>query len=432
MNASGPKRSVDPLQARFPCFEFPVGFPVFRSPASEPPGASVGFKPISLLRSPMEGAAVRERAAELPREPGVYQFLEHAPGTAENDVVIYVGKAVDLRDRVRSYADPRSDRISRMTDRASAIDFAVTDTETQALLLEANLIKRHQPRYNVRLKDDKSYPMVELTDHEFPRIEITRDPDAGATVFGPFTDKGHLEAVVHAVRSVYGIRQCPDGRFYGRDRPCLDYQIGLCSGSCGGKISREEYAKDVARVGNFFEGETGVLADPLREGMEEAAAEADFERAANLRDRLEAVEALHGSGGAAVDAREDPEDARTIDVLGASLEGDRATVARLHAENGKLIDRDQHTLSIPDVDAEDDTETAAAGSVADGGTPAAAENQPGDRLARVLGSFVQQYYADRTLPDRLLLSERLADPDIEAWLGNEGVSLSVPGACSRN
>jgi excinuclease ABC subunit C len=377
----------------------------------------------------MEGAAVRERAAELPREPGVYQFLEHAPGTAENDVVIYVGKAVDLRDRVRSYADPRSDRISRMTDRASAIDFAVTDTETQALLLEANLIKRHQPRYNVRLKDDKSYPMVELTDHEFPRIEITRDPDAGATVFGPFTDKGHLEAVVHAVRSVYGIRQCPDGRFYGRDRPCLDYQIGLCSGSCGGKISREEYAKDVARVGNFFEGETGVLADPLRKGMEEAAAEADFERAANLRDRLEAVKALHGSGGAAVDAREDPEDTRTIDVLGASLEGDRATVARLHAENGKLIDRDQHTLSIPDVDAEDDTETAAAaGSVADGGTPAAAENQPEDRLARVLGSFVQQYYADRTLPDRLLLSERLADPDVEAWLGNEGVSLSVPGA----
>ena len=377
----------------------------------------------------MEGAAVRKRAAELPREPGVYQFLEHAPGTAENDVVIYVGKAVDLRDRVRSYADPRSDRISRMLHRASAIDFAVTDTETQALLLEANLIKRHQPRYNVRLKDDKSYPMIELTGHEFPRIEITRDPDAGATVFGPFTDKGHLEEVVHAVRSVYGIRQCPDGRFYTRDRPCLDYQIGLCSGSCGEKISAEEYAEDVDRVAKFFEGETGVLADPLREGMEEAAAEADFERAANFRDRLEAVEALHGSGGAAVDAREDPEDARAIDVLGASLEGDRATVARLHAEAGKLIDRDRHTLSIPDADAEDDTEPAtAAGSVADGGTPAAAETQPGDRLARVLGSFVQQYYADRTLPDRLLLSERLADPDIEAWLENEGVSLSVPGA----
>ncbi|PSP72175.1 excinuclease ABC subunit C [Halobacteriales archaeon QS_3_64_16] len=387
----------------------------------------------------MEGAAVRERAAELPREPGVYQFLEHAPGTAEDDVVIYVGKAVDLRDRVRSYVDPRSDRISRMIHRASAIDFAVTDTETQALLLEANLIKRHQPRYNVRLKDDKSYPMVELTDHEFPRIEITRDPDAGATVFGPFTDKGHLEAVVHAVRSVYGIRQCPDGRFYNRDRPCLDYQIGLCSGSCGGEISAEEYAKDVAQVGRFFEGETGVLADPLREGMEEAAAEADFERAANFRDRLEAVEALHGSGGAAVDAREDPEDARAIDVLGASLEGDRATVARLHAEDGKLIDRDQHTLSIPDVEAADVTPEE---GVADGGAPVAAGStggdrsgndrseggRPEDRLARVLGSFVQQYYADRTLPDRLLLSERLADPDVEAWLEGEGVSVSVPGA----
>jgi excinuclease ABC subunit C len=395
----------------------------------------------------MEGADVRERAAELPREPGVYQFLERAAGTAADnasghgpragteDTVVYVGKAVDIRDRVRSYVDPRSNRIARMLGRASAIDFAVTDTETQALLLEANLIKRYQPRYNVRLKDDKSYPLVQLTDHEFPRIEITRDPDAGASAFGPFTSKGHLEQVVHAVRSVYGIRQCPDGRFYSRDRPCLDYQIGLCSGSCGGAISEEAYAADVAQVRKFFEGETGVLADPLREEMEEAAAAAEFERAANLRDQLEAVETLHGSGGAAIDAREG-EDAQVVEVLGASLEGDRATVARLHAEGGKLTDRDQHTLSIPGIDAADgeaedaaeaDTaETDPAGSVADGGTAVSADGQPEERLTRVLGAFVQQYYADRRLPDRLLLSERLDDPDITTWLGEEGVEVSVP------
>ena len=406
----------------------------------------------------MEGADVRERAAELPREPGGYQFVESPGATdvgidaddarsnAPDDTVIYVGKAVDIRDRARSYADPRSDRIARMTRRASAIDFAVTDTETQALLLEANLIKRHQPRYNVRLKDDKSYPLVQLTDHEFPRIEITRDPDAGATVFGPFTSKSHLEQVVHAVRTVYGIRQCPDGRFYSRDRPCLDYQIGLCSGSCGEKIGEAEYAEDVARVRKFFEGETGVLADPLRSEMEAAAADADFERAANCRDRLRAVEALHGAGGAAIDAAEE-EGARTVDVLGASLEGDRATVARLHAEDGKLVDRDQHTLSIPEIDdaidagtgigadagIDTDTDTngtdtnetnAPAGSVADGGESLVA----GDRLARVLGAFVKQYYADRALPDRLLLSERLDDPDVTAWLESEGVEVSVPGA----
>src|SRR6056297_584277 len=166
----------------------------------------------------MDAATVRERAGELPREPGVYQFLQE-------ETVLYVGKAVDLRARARSYADPRSDRIARMVERADAVDFAVTDTETQALLLEANLIKRYQPRYNVRLKDDKSYPLVQLTDHEFPRIEITRDPSpeararsdggagtsanpaaSGPRVFGPFTKKTRVETVVKALRETYGVR----------------------------------------------------------------------------------------------------------------------------------------------------------------------------------------------------------------------------------
>ncbi|HKL28062.1 MAG TPA: GIY-YIG nuclease family protein, partial [Natrialbaceae archaeon] len=134
----------------------------------------------------MDVEALRERAGDLPREPGVYQFLD-------GDRITYVGKAVDLRDRVRSYADPRSERVREMVARADGVDVAVTETETQALLLEANLIKRHQPRYNVRLKDDKSYPMVQLTDHDVPRIEITRDPSESATVFGPYTKKTRVE-----------------------------------------------------------------------------------------------------------------------------------------------------------------------------------------------------------------------------------------------
>ena len=139
----------------------------------------------------MDGGTLRERAGELPTEPGVYQFQA-------GDRVLYVGKAVDLRSRVRSYTDPRSDRIAQMVARAESLEVAVTDTETQALLLEANLIKRHQPRYNVRLKDDKSYPLVQFTDHEIPRIESTRDPNDAATVFGPFTDKGRIETVIKA------------------------------------------------------------------------------------------------------------------------------------------------------------------------------------------------------------------------------------------
>jgi excinuclease ABC subunit C len=339
----------------------------------------------------MDAAAVRVRAADLPASPGVYQF-EDADGT-----VLYVGKAVDLRDRVRSYADPRGERIRRMVERATRVDTAVTDTETQALLLEANLIKRHQPRYNVRLKDDKSYPLVQLTDHRFPRIEVTRDPDPDATVYGPYTEMGRVETVVKALRETYGLRGCSDHKFEGRDRPCLDHEMGLCTAPCTGEIDEPGYTADVASVRRFFEGETGVLADPLRDAMETAAADQEFERAAHLRDRLEAVEAFHGEGGEAVHSREE----RAADVLGVAVEGGDATVARLHSEDGKLVDRERHSLAAPEGE---------------------------DRVAAVLSAFIPQFYAERELPDALLLSERPDDPDVVDWLEREGVAVRVPGA----
>ena len=360
----------------------------------------------------MDGTAVRERAGDLPREPGVYQFL------SDDGTVLYVGKAVELRDRVRSYADPRSARIRRMVENSASVDYAMTDTETQALLLEANLIKRHQPRYNVRLKDDKSYPLVQLTDHEFPRIEVTRDPNDSATVYGPYTDKGRVDVVVKALRETYGVRGCSDHKFSGRERPCLDYDIGLCTAPCTGEIGREGYLADVESVTRFFEGETGVLADPLRRAMEEAADGENFERAANLRDRLEAVEAFHGGASAAVSGPEGPEGGeRTVDVLGVAVEGDRATVARLRSERGQLVDRKRHVMDAPDAD---------------------------EAVATVLAAFVPQYYAERELPDALLLPERPEggaevpsaggrnsgssdDEPVTAWLDREGVAVRVPG-----
>nr|WP_243637810.1 UvrB/UvrC motif-containing protein [Natrarchaeobius chitinivorans] len=285
----------------------------------------------------MNADGVRDRIRSLPREPGVYQFRE-------DGTTLYVGKAVDLRSRVRSYADPRSARIGRMVDRADDLEIAVTDTETQALLLEANLIKRHQPRYNVRLKDDKSYPMVQLTDHDAPRIEVTRDPAESATVFGPYTSMGQVETVVKALRESYEVRGCSDHKYANRDRPCLDYEMGLCSAPCTGEIDSESYREDVTAVERFLEGETGILSDPLRRAMETAAEEQNFERAANLRDRLEAVQAFHGEGGEAVQSVGDE---RAVDVLGAAIEGESATVARLRAEDGKLVDRDRHSLFVP-------------------------------------------------------------------------------------
>ncbi|ELY65828.1 excinuclease ABC subunit C [Natrinema versiforme] len=346
----------------------------------------------------MNADGVRERAGSLPREPGVYQFRE-------GDTTLYVGKAVDLRDRVRSYADPRSARIRRMVDRADDIEIAVTDTETQALLLEANLIKRHQPRYNVRLKDDKSYPMVQLTNHDAPRIEVTRDPDESATVFGPYTSKKQVETVVKALRESYGVRGCSDHKYAGRERPCLDYEMGLCTAPCTREIDLESYGEDVTAVERFLEGETGILADPLRREMEAAAEEQNFERAANLRDRLETVAAFHGEGGEAVQSVGDEQG---VDVLGVAIEGEDATVARLRAEDGKLVDRDRYTLEAP-------------GS--EGGVGGEADGVPA-----VLAAFIVQYYAERDLPDALLLPERHGDEEVAAWLEAEGVSVRVPGA----
>ncbi|MFD1640401.1 excinuclease ABC subunit C [Halohasta litorea] len=339
----------------------------------------------------MQLSTLRDRARSAPREPGVYQFFD-------GETVLYVGKAVDIRSRVGSYADPRSDRIRRMVRAADGLEFAVTDTETQALLLEANLIKRHQPRYNVRLKDDKSYPLVQLTDHPIPRIEITRDPNDAATVFGPFTDKGRVETVVKAIREVYGLRGCSDHKYSGRDRPCLDYEMGLCTAPCTGEIDPESYREDVAAAVRFFEGETGVLADPLRREMESAAQQQAFERAANLRDRLEIVEAFHGGGESAVSGQSRE---RSVDVLGVAIEGEQATVARLHSEDGQLVDRSRHTLDAPDDE---------------------------ERVPALLSAFIPQYYAEREFPDTLLLSERPTDSEVREWLDAEGIDVRVPGA----
>jgi len=354
----------------------------------------------------MDADAVRARTADLPTDPGVYQFRA-------GEATLYVGKAVNIRDRVRSYADPRSGRIRGMVERADRIECAVTDTETQALLLEANLIKRLQPRYNVRLKDDKSYPLVAFSEHDVPRVSITRDPEAGATAYGPFTDKGRVESVIKAIRDEYQLRGCSDHKYAGRDRPCLDYEMGLCSAPCTGEISEAQYREAVAAAKRFFEGETGVLADPLRRRMEAAAADAEFERAATLRDRLAAVESFHGDGGEAVS---DHTDDRTVDVLAAAVEGDGARVARLHSERGQLVDRSRHRLDAPALES----------ATADG-TDAAGEREASTPAA-VLSAFVPQYYAERELPEAILLAERPTDDEVVAWLETQGVSVRVPGA----
>lgn len=338
----------------------------------------------------MDAATLTEQVDAVPTDPGVYQFFD-------GDAALYVGKAVDLRSRLRSYRDPRSPRIASMVDQADRLEYALTDTETQALLLEANLIKRLQPRYNVRLTDDKSYPLVQLTDHEVPRIEVTRDPETEATVFGPFTDRGRLDAVVKSIREQFGLRGCSDHKYANRDRPCLDYELGLCAAPCTGEIDPETYRDRVRSAERYFAGEVGVLATPLEAEMHQAAADHAYERAANLRDRLAAANRLHGSGEPAI-ARHAEES--SLDVIGVALKGDEAVVARLHSEGGQLVDRTRRTMAAPAVSE--------------------------DRIAEVVGAFVTQYYAERLLPDAIVVQER-PDARVRDWLEQEGVNLRLGG-----
>lgn len=237
--------------------------------------------------------ALRRKLDALPRDPGVYQFLSAA------GEVLYVGKAVNLRNRVRQYfhggvAD--NPRLAAMTAKVADVEIIVTDTEVEALILETTLIKERKPRYNVDLKDDKSYPYIVVTNEPFPRVfstrRIIRD---GSRYFGPYTDVKGMHASLRMIRELYRVRSCSfqiDEESIRRKKVkvCLDYHIRKCDGPCEGLVSREEYGRMIREVEQILRGRTGALAASLREQMEEASKALRYEEAAELRDRIAALE----------------------------------------------------------------------------------------------------------------------------------------------
>ena len=335
----------------------------------------------------MNSNELRDWISDIPSHPGVYLFYS-------NDFPIYIGKAVNLRSRTRYYLDPTPSRIKQMVQSADRLDIALTNTETQALLLEANLIKRHAPKYNVRLRDDKSYPLIQISNHEFPRIEVTRNPSPKAKVYGPFTDRKKVNETVKAIRETFGVRGCSDHKFSGRPRPCLDYDLGLCSAPCVGYITQESYMSDISSTERFFNGATGKLINSVTNKMTLASSNKQYEQAAILRDRVNSISTLHGSG----DLIQKHGESKTMDVLGVSIEGTRSIVSRFHIEKGTLIDREQHLLDTPE------------------------NSSP----AHVISAFISQYYADRILPNTIILSDMPEDMGIHVWLKSEQVEISVP------
>lgn len=278
-----------------------------------------------------------------PKSPGVYLFKD------KKDVILYIGKAKVLRNRVRSYfrgnPDSRDPKTQTMVNQIRDIEFIVTDSEVESLLLEANLVKEHRPRYNVRLKDDKSYPYVRITNEPYPRVFITRDViKDGSKYYGPYTDVTSLRSTMRVVKKVFPIRSCRyhiDQESINQNKVsvCLDYHIKKCEGPCEGLVSKEHYNAMIDKVIDFLNGRTDDVIDYLTERMNEAADEFEYEEASRIRDQINAVKSY------AKKQRVETGDFEDRDVLAMATEEDECAVVVLRLRSGKLIGREHFYLS---------------------------------------------------------------------------------------
>ncbi|MBD2339887.1 excinuclease ABC subunit UvrC [Calothrix sp. FACHB-156] len=276
---------------------------------------------------------LESRLAEIPPEPGVYFMRD------ESDRIIYIGKSRKLRSRVRSYFRDgynKSDRIATMVKQVAEIEFIVTDTEAEALALEANLIKQHQPYFNVLLKDDKKYPYVCITwSEDYPRIFITRKRQLGKEkdkFYGPYTDVGLLREILRISKRIFALRQRPQPLF--KDRPCLNYDLGRCPGVCQQLISPEEYRKTVQKVAMVFQGRTQELIDILTQQMGKAAEALNFEAAARIRDQIAGLKSLTADQKVSL-----PDDTVSRDAIALAADDQHACIQLFQIRAGQLVGR---------------------------------------------------------------------------------------------
>jgi excinuclease ABC subunit C len=273
------------------------------------------------------------RLTEIPVESGVYLMRD-----GHGDI-LYIGKSKKLRSRVRSYfrnSQPLSPRIATMVQQVADIEFIVTDSEAEALALEANLVKQHQPYFNVLLKDDKRYPYVCITwSEEYPRIFITRKrrtDNEKDKYYGPYVDTRLLRDTLHIIKRIFPLRQRPRPLF--KDRPCLNYDLGRCPGVCQQLITPQEYRQTVQKVAMVFQGRTGELMETLTSQMEKAAQELNFEQAAAIRDRLKALAALNAEQKVSL-----PDDTISRDAIALASDEQHCCIQLFQIRAGRLVGR---------------------------------------------------------------------------------------------
>lgn len=340
---------------------------------------------------------IQEELKKLVPRPGVYLLKN------ENDNIIYIGKALNLKSRVRQYFQPSaqsSPKIRSLTPNVASFEYIVTDNEIEALILENNLIKKHRPKYNVLLKDDKTYPYIKLTLGEaYPRLVLTRMHSKDkAKYFGPFVSGTKRTDLLEVIYKIWPIRRCsmklPSNH---SERPCLYYYINQCGAPCIELVSSEEYAKVVAEVADFLNGKSADILARLEEEMNACAENMEFEKAAELRDKIAAVKSLGDEQKLEGGIGEDQ------DVVAFAKHEDSALVQIFFIRNGKMIGREQLMLT---------------------GTEEASE-------AEIMADFVKQFYSENTfIPREVVLHGEIADSEaINSWLSSlrEGpVSLTIP------
>ena len=324
----------------------------------------------------------------LPLKPGVYIIKDI------NEEVIYVGKSKSLKKRVSSYFKDKVDRPKTrvLMNHFHSLEYIVTASEKEALILEANLIKKYMPKYNIRLKDDKQYPYVKITDEDFPRLIITRTIGKTGSYYGPFTDVGSVRSTVKFLKQLFKIRTCKN-----MDGPCLNYQINLCYAPCDGNITKEEYAEIIEKIDLFFQGKYNEIINNLKKEMKDASKNLEFEKAAVLRDQINSIEEVM------VKQFVDLNDELDQDVIASAENKNNTIIVVLSIRKGKIISKEDYQM----------------------------DNTQNQDSSEIFYSFIQQYYGiNRHIPKEIIIEDKVKDSElIEDWLsdlrGNK-VNVVIP------
>ncbi len=337
-----------------------------------------------------------ERLTHLPVKPGVYLMKD------KSGKIIYIGKASVIRNRVRSYFQKKANlppKIQRMVSAIDDFEFIITESELEAFLLESNLIKQNQPRFNARLKDGKSYPFIKIdTAEQFPQVYITRKlNNDGSRYFGPYANAGSVRKTLGLLKKLFPYRSCTK-HITGKDeRPCLDYHINRCVGPCTGAVDADGYNEVIQQVIMFMEGKTDDVTKKISQNMHQASEDLDYERAAILRDQLTAIEQIHEKQKVINVSGEN------IDVIAGAKYLDQSRIEVFFVRKGKLVGRDQFIM----------------------------QGTSEDSNSEILSAFITQFYSQsHYIPSKILLPEKI--PDIEqiaGWLSSKKttkVNLTVP------